>query len=148
MVFLIKDGHKSSPIIIAFAILANYAINCMFYEYIKANILNGKDKVFAEHKASYPRTSKSIVNWSMLTSFQLFRFNYCGMCGSDRYLARFDNCMKYYKKINRYTLYQITFVYLPTMAASIYNLWYTWYGRQVFWINIECIGMGTIICIL
>jgi len=69
MVFLIKDGHNSSPIIIAFAILANYVINCMFYEYIKANLLNGKDKVFSEHRILYPRTTKSIVNWSMLTSF-------------------------------------------------------------------------------
>ena len=45
--------------------------------------------------------------------------------------------MKFYKKLNRYTLFQITFVYVPTMAASVYNLFYTWYGRQIFWIDIE-----------
>lgn len=65
----------------------------------------------------------------MLTTFQLFRFQYCGLFGEQRYLCRFENRMKYYKRVNRYSLFQITFVYLPTIAASIYNLFYTWYGR-------------------
>ena len=56
--------------------------------------------------------------------------------------------MKYYKRVNRYSLFQITFVYIPTIAASIYNLWYTWYGRQVFWIDIEGLIMGIILCCL
>jgi len=56
--------------------------------------------------------------------------------------------MKYYKRVNRYTLFQITFVYMPTIASSVYNLWYTWYGRQIFWIDIECVVMGTIMSIL
>jgi predicted ferric reductase len=56
--------------------------------------------------------------------------------------------MKYYKRINRYTLFQITLVYVPTMAASAYNLFYTWYGRQVFWIDIECILVGLVMIIL
>lgn len=41
----------------------------------------------------------------MLTSYQLFRFTYCGMFGSPRYLARFSNRTKYYKRVNRYTLF-------------------------------------------
>lgn len=84
----------------------------------------------------------------MFTSFQLFRFSYSGMCGKQRYMARYENHMKYYKRINRYTLFQITFVYMPIIAASVYNLWYTWYGRQVFWIDVECIIMGLIMCIM
>jgi len=28
------------------------------------------------------------------------------------------------------------------MAASAYNLFYTWYGRQIFWIDIENIIVG------
>ena len=56
--------------------------------------------------------------------------------------------MKYYKRLNRYTLFQITLVYVPTMAASVYNLFYTWYGRQVFWIDIEALAIGlTMICL-
>jgi len=81
------------------------------------------------------------MNFSMLTSFQLFRFQYSGICGKEMYLARFENRMKYYKRVNRYTLFEITFVYLPVVAGSAYNLFYTWYGRQVFWIDIECIVM-------
>ena len=34
---------------------------------------------------------------------------------------------------------QITFVYLPIIAANCYNLYWTWYGRQVYWVDIECI---------
>ena len=56
--------------------------------------------------------------------------------------------MKYYKRINRHTLFGITFVYLPVMAASVYNLWYTWSGRQIFWIDIECIAVSGLMCIL
>ena len=36
---------------------------------------------------------------------------------------------KHYKRINRYELFQITFVYLFTIIAAAYNLPYTWYGR-------------------
>ena len=60
-------------------------------------------------------------------------------------MALFENRMKYYKRINRYSLFQITMVYLPVFAASAYNLTYTWSGRQVFWIDVEsmlvCVGM-------
>ena len=56
--------------------------------------------------------------------------------------------MKYYKRMNRYTLFQITGVYVPTFAASCFNLFYTWYGRQVFWIDIECIILSICMCVL
>ena len=47
--------------------------------------------------------------------------------------------MKYYKRMNRYTLFWISFVFVPIICAALYNLFYTWSGRQVFWIDIECI---------
>ena len=81
IVFLIKDGHNSSPILIAFALLCNYAINCIFYEFAKTRILFGKDKSFKEYSDAYKATQKAIMTWSMLTSFQLFRFQYSAMCG-------------------------------------------------------------------
>jgi len=148
MVFMLKDKHSSSPLIVAAALIANYALNCVFYEFLKTRMLNGRDKAFNEYQTSFKGTAKLIMNFSMLTSFQLFRFQYSGMCGKPRYLARFDNRMKYYKRVNRYTLFQITFVYLLVIAASAYNLFYTWYGRQVFWINIECIVMSLIMVTL
>ena len=63
-------------------------------------------------------------------------------------MVRFENRMKYYKRINRYSLFQVTLVYLPALAASVYNLWYTWHGRQVFWIDIECVAMSVIMSLL
>ena len=69
MIFMLKDDHKSSPIIIAFALIANVTLNCIFYEFIKARVLHGKDKLFSQHQDVYKRTAKSIINWSMLTSF-------------------------------------------------------------------------------
>lgn len=43
--------------------------------------------------------------------------------------------------MNRYTLFQITFVFVPIITANIYNLFYTWPGRQVFWIDLESLTM-------
>ena len=148
LVFLLRDDMNSSPIIIAGVLLANYCINCFFYEFARTKIMNGSDEQFAEYLKEYRHVEKSLLNWSMLTSMQLFRFIYSGMCGSKRYLARFSHRMRYYKRMNRYTLFQITFVYLPAIAASAYNLFYTWYGRQLFWIDIECIIMSTIMIVL
>lgn len=42
---------------------------------------------------------------------------------------------------------QITFVYLPIIAANIYNLNWTWEGRQVFWIDIESIFTSVLVLI-
>lgn len=54
---------------------------------------------------------------------------------------------KNYKRINRYELFQITFCYLLTLVAGIYNMFYTWYGRQIFWIDIEDIAMCVLMII-
>ena len=67
--FLVKDSHNSSPILIAFALLCNYAINCVFYEFAKSRILHGKDKMFAQYTQEYKSTQKLVLTWSMLTSF-------------------------------------------------------------------------------
>ena len=110
LAFLVKDGHGGSPIIILFALIANGALNYIFYEFVKARLLEGKDREFHEYSLAFKRTQRWILVWSMLTSFQLFRFQYCGMCGKARYLARFENRMKYYKRVTRYTLFQLTVV--------------------------------------
>ena len=52
---------------------------------------------------------------------------------------------KYFKRMNRYTLFQMTFVFIPVITANIYNLAYTWPGRQVFWIDIESLIMTCLI---
>jgi uncharacterized membrane protein len=87
MLFLLKDGHNSSPLIVAFAITCDYLINCTFYEFLKTYILTGEDIFYTEYRDNYTRTSKAITTWSMVTSFQLFRFQYCGLFDKDRYKA-------------------------------------------------------------
>lgn len=74
MAFLLKDGHNSSPLIIIFALVCNLILNCVFYEFAKSRLLGGNDKLFKEYQSNYRRTQKNILFWSMLTSFQLFRF--------------------------------------------------------------------------
>ena len=43
VIFLIRDNHNSSPIIVVMAIFFNYCINCFFYEYMRNKMLKGKD---------------------------------------------------------------------------------------------------------
>lgn len=43
LVYLVRDGHSDSPLIIVLALFCNYCINCFFYEYMKNEILRGKD---------------------------------------------------------------------------------------------------------
>jgi len=76
---------------------------------------------------------------SLVVSFQFFRMQNCRLFNRKAFCCVLSNKEKYYSKLNRYSLVQITFVYLPVIAANIYNLIYTFYGRQVFWIDIESI---------
>ena len=81
IIFMWKDGHSGSPILIAFALIFNYIINCIFYSFIKQRLINGKDPLYQQYCVTHGRTQRWILNWSMLTSFQLFRFQYCGLFG-------------------------------------------------------------------
>ena len=145
MAFYIKDNHNASASIVAFALVCNTIVNCMFYEFYKIKIDKNSDKLYGEYKRTYPNTQKSIMTWSMLTSFNLFRFQYCCFFDSGKYKARLSQRMKYYKRMNRYTLFQVTFVYAPTLFAGCYNLFYTWSGRQIYWIDLECILVSCIL---
>ena len=55
-IFLLKDGHNASASVVAFALLANYILNCIFYEFYKIRIDKGHDKLYAEYKRDYPTT--------------------------------------------------------------------------------------------
>ena len=130
------------------ALICNYLMNCVWYNFYKERIL-GHDVLYTEYKRTYKSTQKCILVLSMLTSFQLFRLQYSQMWGADSHAARFAKRAKFYKRMNRYSLFQITFVYAVTIAASIYNLaWQnSWWGRQVFWIEIENLGVSVLMCI-
>ena len=144
--FLIKDGHSASAIIVAIGLVCNYFINYLFYEFYKDRILR-EDKHYKEYKKKFKSVQNAIVDWSMLLSFQLFRLTYSGMFDKPQYSCKMGIRQKYFKRMNRYTLFQVTFVFIPIIAANIYNLFYTWSGRQVFWIDIESLIMTTLIIV-
>lgn len=68
------------------------------------------------------------------------------MWGADQYDASFSLRHKFFKRINRYSMLQISFVYALSMCTSGYNLYYTWYGRQIFWIDIEGLVLNSMMC--
>ena len=74
LIFMLKDGHTASGSVIALALVANYILNCVFYEFYKIRIDKGHDKLYADYKQGFPATQKTIIVWMMLTSFNLFRF--------------------------------------------------------------------------
>jgi hypothetical protein len=61
---LIKDGHESSPFIVAFALVSNCVINCVFGEFLKEYLLRGKDPLFLEYRNTQTSTAKKIISWS------------------------------------------------------------------------------------
>lgn len=52
VIFLLRDDHNSSPIIVVMAIFFNVCINCFFYEYMRNKMLKGKDKLFNEYQVA------------------------------------------------------------------------------------------------
>lgn len=128
LVFLILDKHTASASIVSIALLANYTINYLWYEFY-TDRLKKLDKLFIEYKQKYPKSDRLIKFISVLTSFHFFRLCYSCLFNADGLKAEFELRAKYYRRMNRYTLFQITFTMVPTMVASIYNLFYTWYGR-------------------
>lgn len=140
LAFLIKDGHSASTLLVAFALVSNYVLNWIFYEFYKDRLLK-EDSHFNEYKEINKPAQNQIMNWSMILSFQLFRLTYCGMFNEPKFMCKMGIRSKYYKRMNRYTLFQVTFVFIPIITANIYNLFYTWPGRQVFWIDLESLIM-------
>ena len=44
--FMLKDEHRSSALLIGIALILNVILNCIFYEFLKKRMLNGRDKSF------------------------------------------------------------------------------------------------------
>lgn len=40
---------------------------------------------------------------------------------------------------------QLALVHMPVMAASAYNMRWTWPGRQVFWVDCESMGTTAVV---
>jgi len=141
--FMMLDENYTSATIAMCGMIANFAINWLWLRYYHDS-LTIKDQSYNAYRDHYPKMNKLIVFFSFLVTFQFHRYSFCRLFNKKYLSATMEHKGKYYKRMNRYSLLQIT-VYVAMCSASVYNLFYTFWGRQVFWIDLEniiyCIGM-------
>jgi hypothetical protein len=53
--FLIKDGHSASTLLVAFALVSNYVLNWIFYEFYKERLLK-EDNYYKEFKELHKKS--------------------------------------------------------------------------------------------
>ena len=128
VIFLFKDKHLSSSAIVIIALIMNQILNIFWFAYYRKKVVS-LDTSYQMYMKYYPKTQKTIVALSFITTFQLFRLQYSRLFNSKALSCTLKLKEKYYQKLNRYSLMQITFVYMPVIAANIYNLFWTWEGR-------------------
>lgn len=74
LIFLIKDFHKASATMIGLALINNYIINMVWYNFYKERILTAKVNAiggytYGDYKNTYKCTQKTILIFSMITTF-------------------------------------------------------------------------------
>ena len=138
LVFLLMDGHYASSTLVSVALFGNYVINYLWWEFYNDKLIKS-DLQYQLFASRFSRATKVINTLCLLLSFDFFRMSWSYLFNMDGLKADMLKRDKNYKRINRYTLFQLTFCYFLVLVAAGYNLVYTWYGRQVFWIDIECL---------
>jgi hypothetical protein len=141
LIFLIMDGHHASATLVSFAIFANFVINYLWYEFYNDKLYKN-DVMFQNFDRKWPKTTKGIKYTALLINFDFFRISYTHLFNLPQLKANMLKRDKNYKRINRYELFQITFCYLLVTVAASYNLFYTWTGRQIYWIDVEWLITG------
>lgn len=68
IIFLIKDGHSASSLLVAFALISNYIVNYLFYDFYKDRILK-EDKHYQAYLVEHKKTADRVLTWSMILSF-------------------------------------------------------------------------------
>jgi len=127
IVFMLLDENYTSATIAMAGMIANFAINWIWLRYYEES-LTVKDQSFNAYREHHPKMNKWIVIFSFIISFQFFRFNFSRLYNKKYLSATMEYKGKFYKKMNRYSLLQVT-VYMAMCSSSIYNLFYTFYGR-------------------
>lgn len=142
---MIRDGHRSSFGLLCIALLFNFTINLFWLRYSRLKIC-ARDTNYRAFSTTHPLLSAALQPLQLLFSFHLFRLLFSRLFR----LAPFSSLTLTDKtrvqlKLNRYSLVQLALVHLPVMAASAYNLRWTWPGRQVFWVDCESLGTTAIV---
>ena len=68
LIFLIMDKHTASATIVSVALLGNYTVNYLWYEFYNDR-LKKHDKIYQEYRNKYPKTDRFIKFFAVLTSF-------------------------------------------------------------------------------
>lgn len=55
--FLIKDGHEASTMLVAFALVSNYVLNYLFYEFYKERLVK-EDRHYQVYTEKHPQASQ------------------------------------------------------------------------------------------
>lgn len=104
LVFLILDKHTASAAIVSVALLGNYTVNYLWYEFY-TDRLKKQDKLYQEHKTKYANTDRFVKFIAVMTSFHFFRLIYSWLFNAAGLKAEFEFRAKYYRRMNRYTLF-------------------------------------------
>jgi len=68
LVFLIMDKHTASATIVSVALLGNYTVNYLWYEFYNDR-LKKHDKIYQAYRNKYPKMDRFIKFFAVLTSF-------------------------------------------------------------------------------
>lgn len=102
--FLLKDKHLSSSGIVLIGLILNLVLNVFWYFYYRKKIVK-LDEHYQMYMKHYPKSSGAIVFFSFLITFQLFRLCYTRLFDIKSLSCDLQLKEKYYKKLNRYSLF-------------------------------------------
>jgi len=146
---LIRDGHRSSFGLLCIALLFNFAIISFWLRYSRLKIC-ARDTSYRTFSTTHTLLSAALQPLQLLFSFHLFRLLFSRLFRLTPLSSlTLTDKTRIQLKLNRYSLVQLALVHLPVMAASAYNLRWTWPGRQVFWVDCESLGTTAVVaCVL
>ena len=142
-----RDSHFQSGTITLVSFWILILLNVLFTVTIYRTEIR-RDILFTVWKEVYPKTEKFIYICNYMINFQWVRLTYCQFANLQRWDASIQMAEMMNIKLNRFTIFQILFVLLPTFWAWFYNLFWTTYERQVFWNDIELIVILAILIIV
>ena len=126
---MIRDGHRSSFGLLCIALLSNFIINFFWLRYCRLKLC-ARDINYLAFSAAHPLFAAALLPLQLVFSFHLFRLLFSRLFRLTPLSSlTLTEKTRVQLKLNRYSLVQLALVHLPVMAASAYNLRWTWPGR-------------------
>ena len=96
------------------------------------------DEDIKRYKKKHPCSERMLMAFSVVFSIQIFRLLYAKSVMKEAH----------FKRVNRYSIVQVTIVFMPIITSALYNLVWTNSYRQVFYTDIEVAIFTFIIMIM